>query len=340
MRAISSFDDARIVITQLSDRLERLETKDINFKRRRITNASPSIDSHDYVIQAEIEDLVKSFLKAVNTQFDPGEELVLRGLRPRVRLIKSGTTAQSRVGQFTTDGAFLTFNISYDGTNWNLDDTGIQGVIVKLPSATNLLEVYLAQSGANPRTIYSALTLGNLGGLTVKDLTVFDDIGATGGNNTTTVIHKAGSSQGTSPVIDIQNNGGTSVVSVLKDGELKCVSGAVNATPPAAATRPGEFVVNTWLGIGTGTRTAGYAADISGKVKITSDLNLSGLTVSRNLSLDASGIAQTLAPSASITDVSGTAGVVYTATEQTMINDLKTAVNSALAALRTHKIIS
>lgn len=44
--------------------------------------------------------------------------------------------------------------------------------------------------------------------------------------------------------------------------------------------------------------------------------------------------------SAAITDVTGTAGGTYTATEQTLINSLKTQLNLALAALRKANIIA
>jgi hypothetical protein len=41
-----------------------------------------------------------------------------------------------------------------------------------------------------------------------------------------------------------------------------------------------------------------------------------------------------------IADVTGTADGTYTANEQTLINDLKAALNSALAALRSAGIIA
>ncbi|KKL98966.1 hypothetical protein LCGC14_1819120, partial [marine sediment metagenome] len=43
-------DQLRRDFKLLQDRLVQLETRNINMRRRRITNASPAIDSNDYVI--------------------------------------------------------------------------------------------------------------------------------------------------------------------------------------------------------------------------------------------------------------------------------------------------
>lgn len=49
---------------------------------------------------------------------------------------------------------------------------------------------------------------------------------------------------------------------------------------------------------------------------------------------------QSLAHSAAIANVSGTAGGTYTATEQALITSLQTAVNGILAALRSNGTIA
>ena len=50
-------DQLRRDFKLLQDRLVQLETHNINLRRRRITNASPAIDSNDYVIKADLDTL-------------------------------------------------------------------------------------------------------------------------------------------------------------------------------------------------------------------------------------------------------------------------------------------
>jgi hypothetical protein len=45
------------------------------------------------------------------------------------------------------------------------------------------------------------------------------------------------------------------------------------------------------------------------------------------------------APGAAVTSISGTAGGTYTATEQSMLNSQKTAINSIITTLRNLKLI-
>jgi len=67
MRSVNSLEDARVVIQQLQDRLDKLESHSINFHGRRITNASASKDDNDYVIRKEIKDIVAELIKTTVT---------------------------------------------------------------------------------------------------------------------------------------------------------------------------------------------------------------------------------------------------------------------------------
>jgi len=60
MRAIRSLDDVRIVLQELMAWKDKLEFTSWDFHRKRITNASPAIDDHDYVIKGQLSELVGS----------------------------------------------------------------------------------------------------------------------------------------------------------------------------------------------------------------------------------------------------------------------------------------
>lgn len=57
MRQIRSFEDAQIAIRELFNYVDYLRTQNIDLNKRRIKNASPSVDLYDYVVRKELEDL-------------------------------------------------------------------------------------------------------------------------------------------------------------------------------------------------------------------------------------------------------------------------------------------
>lgn len=55
MRSIKTFQDVEVVLRQQEDRLNRLVVPGVvDWKKRRIVNASPSIDLYDYVVRKEL----------------------------------------------------------------------------------------------------------------------------------------------------------------------------------------------------------------------------------------------------------------------------------------------
>ena len=54
IRSVNTLDDARISIRELDSRLNKLETGNQDFHRRRIVNAHPSVDDYDYVVRKEL----------------------------------------------------------------------------------------------------------------------------------------------------------------------------------------------------------------------------------------------------------------------------------------------
>lgn len=54
---IQTFEDITVEVKRIWDQLDLFRTKNIDLSRRRVINASPSINKNDYVIRAEIENL-------------------------------------------------------------------------------------------------------------------------------------------------------------------------------------------------------------------------------------------------------------------------------------------
>lgn len=94
MRDIHTLNDAIVAIRELYNRVESFETKDIDMRKRRAVNASPSVDPYDYVVRKELQD----FQPTVTTQ----------------------TTTQSGVA--TSDYDLAIFNIAIDATLVVRDD--------------------------------------------------------------------------------------------------------------------------------------------------------------------------------------------------------------------------
>jgi polyhydroxyalkanoate synthesis regulator phasin len=57
MRQVKSFTDVNLVLKDIFDKLDELKTRDINLKKRRCRNASPSLDDYDYVVRKELAEL-------------------------------------------------------------------------------------------------------------------------------------------------------------------------------------------------------------------------------------------------------------------------------------------
>jgi hypothetical protein len=72
--------------------------------------------------------------------------------RPELQFLHSGTTL-ARVGQYTANAAVFAENLSFDGTNWNLDDVSVPGMVVLMDPVSTGLSIYKASAGANPRTL-------------------------------------------------------------------------------------------------------------------------------------------------------------------------------------------
>lgn len=57
MKTVHSFDDVNVILKDIHDQLDALRTRDIDLKNRRVRNAAPSLEEHDYVIRKELVEL-------------------------------------------------------------------------------------------------------------------------------------------------------------------------------------------------------------------------------------------------------------------------------------------
>lgn len=59
MKPVQSFNDVNVALKQLEDRVNLLNVPDVvDWKKRRIGNASPSVDAYDYVVRKELQEFL------------------------------------------------------------------------------------------------------------------------------------------------------------------------------------------------------------------------------------------------------------------------------------------
>ena len=64
---LPTFEDVTAEIKRLWDQLDLLRTKNLDLSRRRVINASPSINDNDYVIRAELDSAIAGIPQAIST---------------------------------------------------------------------------------------------------------------------------------------------------------------------------------------------------------------------------------------------------------------------------------
>lgn len=69
MRDFNDIAGARVALKQLSDRLDRLESQNINAHGRRVVNAGNAVDPQDYVTKADVTKIINN----QNTSSDQGD---------------------------------------------------------------------------------------------------------------------------------------------------------------------------------------------------------------------------------------------------------------------------
>jgi len=64
---LKTSEDLTNEIKRIWDQLNLLRTKNLDLSRRRVINASPSINNNDYIIREELEEAIKGIPKAIST---------------------------------------------------------------------------------------------------------------------------------------------------------------------------------------------------------------------------------------------------------------------------------
>lgn len=85
--------------------------------------------------------------------------------RPTLVLDGTSGTSDGRVLSVVNDWIGVSQNLSFDGTNWNLDNVGLPGWFLRLDARAgqDIFEVNRASAGANPRTPVSLLAVNSVG---------------------------------------------------------------------------------------------------------------------------------------------------------------------------------
>jgi hypothetical protein len=173
MRVVRTLQDAEFLIGDLMSRIEALENAvKPKVTERIVETAATSVDNealdinyssdantifhklkHIFKSKVEFEDLITIF-----------NDLKLSANIPELILEQNtGTPAVIKIRIFAspTPTLALTNNLSYNGTNWNLDDTGSGGSLLTIRVAD--FEYFVATAGANPRSLTTVfkVTSGN-----------------------------------------------------------------------------------------------------------------------------------------------------------------------------------
>jgi len=82
--------------------------------------------------------------------------------RPEFIALFSAGASKSRFSQPISGALHITQNLGYDGTNWNLDDTGVDGGVLRI-GATGILSYFRATAGSNPRTLVTQFQMNSAG---------------------------------------------------------------------------------------------------------------------------------------------------------------------------------
>jgi hypothetical protein len=137
VRIVKSFEDVQIVLRELLDWKSFLSTKDWDFKKLRIKNASPAVDPNDYVTLSQLGDQVKPVQDQVTnlsiTQASGGGGGSSSGTVTNTGTLVAGRLVVGNGGVNITQGSLT------DETNNNVSSSS-HGLVPKSPSdATKFL---------------------------------------------------------------------------------------------------------------------------------------------------------------------------------------------------------
>lgn len=119
-------------------------------------------------------------------------QMAITGSTPEYKASTTGGTQPGRFAKlWNDDNLYVALNLSFDGANWNLDDTSKTGTVLRLNLGT--LVVFNATAGANPRTLTQTFTVDSAGKVGMGGNTSPGYSGdATGDINASGVFRKGG----------------------------------------------------------------------------------------------------------------------------------------------------
>lgn len=160
---------------------------------------------------------------------------ITNATRPTLVVDTSGTTAKGRILAATAQFMGMAQNVSFDGTNWNLDDTAKDGW-VNAQSTGAASDWYVSQftAGANPRTHNFRLYISGTGNVKVAGTATR---ATTEGTNHMDIFN------GTAPVGTLAN--GVSLYSTA--GELRVMDAGGTATLLSSHSKEtGEWIHDSY----------------------------------------------------------------------------------------------
>jgi len=141
VRIVKSFEDVQVVLREILDWKSLLSTKDWDFKKLRIKNASPAVDPNDYVILDQLPEQVKKITQTTIPPTTPVSGGIISspssgggsGTVTHTGLLVTGRLLIGNGGSDITQGSLT------DETNNNVSSTS-HGLVPKGPSdATKFL---------------------------------------------------------------------------------------------------------------------------------------------------------------------------------------------------------
>jgi hypothetical protein len=131
VRIVKSFEDVQIVLRDLLDWKSLLSTKDWDFKKLRIKNASPAVDPNDYVTLSQLGEQTKPIKEQVTnlsiSQTSPGGGSSSSGTVTNTGTLVAGRLVIGNGGVDITQGSLT------DETNNNVSSTS-HGLVPKAPA--------------------------------------------------------------------------------------------------------------------------------------------------------------------------------------------------------------
>jgi len=158
-------------------RLERLETQDMDMRKRRIKNASPSLDDYDYVVRKELDQFTKTTSITSTPTTATGFYTVVYTNSGTVRTAQYASSPYIMKRRSKILGVYAVAIEPPSGTAkfnvWHGASTSVLNTDLEMPASTAAFEV-VGSTDLNVSTVEidELLTLQVVDGQSVKKLTV------------------------------------------------------------------------------------------------------------------------------------------------------------------------